>query len=71
MIDTEVADYVQFIFDQYLDGRSLAQICKQLNEQGAPNPALRKRQLGQKDRLSKETERWNAASLNQILVNPM
>lgn len=71
MIDTEVADYVQFIFHQYLEGISLTQICKQLNEQGAPNPALRKRQLGQKDRLSKDTERWNAASLNQILFNPM
>ena len=71
MIDTDVADHVRFIFHQYLEGISLAQICKQLNEQGAPNPALRKRQLGQKDRLGKDTERWNAASLNQILFNPM
>lgn len=70
-IDAQVAEYVRYIFQKYLEGVSIPQICKQLEEKGAPNPTLRRLQLGDTVRENADREHWNASSLNQFLFNPM
>lgn len=70
-IDPEVVEYVRYIFRKYLEGIPIPQICKQLDEKDAPNPTLRRLQLGDAVRENADKEHWNASSLNQFLFNPM
>ena len=64
-IDTQVAEYVRYIFQKYLEGVSIPQICKQLEEKGAPNPTLRRLQLEDTVRKNADREHWNAPTQNQ------
>ena len=71
-IDPITAGYVEQIFDMYLNGMGLHQICKRLSQINVPTPAMIKKQY-QEERgvVSKRKSKgiWDATTVSRILKN--
>lgn len=68
-VDEEAADHVKDIFRWKLEGRSLCQIVKQLEEGNVPNPEQRKREIGLRTG-SCGGSGWALSTVRGILTNP-
>lgn len=71
-VDPITAGYVEQIFDMYLNGMGLHQICKKLSQINVPTPAMVKKQY-QEERggISKRKSKgiWDATTVSRILKN--
>lgn len=72
-IDADVSEAVQYIFNEYIDGRVLGDILKDLEEMEYPTPARRKQQLGLKmdGKDDEALDVWKTTSFKQIFCNPI
>ena len=70
-VDTVTAEYVIFIFKQFLAGYELSSIAAALTEMNAPSPNQRKEQLGYTFKKGHVTDYWSAGCLNSIISNPV
>ncbi|MDO5408962.1 MAG: recombinase family protein [Lachnospiraceae bacterium] len=69
-IDPEASNTVRYIFEEYLKGISLSEICRMLTEKGVPTPSDRRAQLGAAP-AEKSNTYWKATALNQMLFHPV
>ncbi len=69
-VDEECARYVRLIFQWKLDRVSIRDILNRLDEMGAPNPELRKRQVGVRQGDGPVGTGWSRSTLSGILMNP-
>ena len=68
--DPDAAPVVRQIFDQFLDGTTMAEIAKGLNTQGLPTPSQLKRAHGSKRQLwnsERMQNEWGRSTVNRIL----
>jgi len=70
VIDEEAAQYVRLIFRWKLEGISAPKILDRLDEMGAPNTELRKRQVGTRTGDGCACKGWYHSTLYGILTNP-
>ena len=72
VIDEDVSDIVRFIFESYVQGHSISEITKILNEKNAILPYWRRKQLGMARPSDKVTRtHWITSDVVQILDNPV
>ena len=73
IIDEEAAEIVRFIFREFISGKSLIGITKELNTLGIPNPTLYKQQKGMNfsSRGRKNDGLWSDRTVRRILQNEM
>ena len=73
MIDEEAAEIVRFIYREFISGKSLIGITKELNNLGIPNPTLYKQQKGMNfsSRGGKNDGLWSDRTVRRILQNEM
>ena len=69
VIDEETAQYVRLMFKWKIEGRSIPMILDELDRLGAPNPELRKRQIGTRTG-DCSCKGWHSSTLYGILTNP-
>ena len=74
IVDEEAAQVVRFIYQRFLEGKSLIGITKELNDMGVPNPTTYKRIKGQNyhhPNGAKNDCLWVDSSVRRILSNEM
>ncbi len=69
--DPKTADYVRYIFSEFLSGTNRNQIARALTQMGATSPSQRKIELGYEYRREVAKDYWQSGSVNQILHNRM
>ena len=71
VIDEEVAQWVQLIYKEFLDGLNYTQIARELTDLGAPTPLAHKKKNHPKFGLPKEFEvkLWSATTVKSILTS--
>ncbi len=70
VIDEKTAPYVRLIFQWKIEGLSIPTILDRLDEMGAPNTELRKRQVGTRTGDGCSCKGWYSSTLYGILTNP-
>ncbi len=70
IIDEAVVDYVKMIFQWKLEGVSIGQMMKSLDELNAPIPENRKYENGVWTGTSKEVKFWGKSTIIALLENP-
>ena len=70
VIDEETAPYVRLMFQWKIEGLSIPTILDRLDEMGAPNTELRKRQTGTRKGDGCSCKGWHSSTLYGILTNP-
>ena len=70
VVDEETAPYVRLIFQWKIEGLSIPTILDRLDEMGAPNTELRKRETGTRSGDGCSCRGWYSSTLYGILTNP-
>lgn len=70
VIDVEAAKYVRMMFQWKIGGLSMSAMLDRLEEMGASNPELRKRQVGTRTGEGCSCEGWHKSTVYGILTNP-
>jgi len=70
VIDEEAAKYVRMMFQWKIGGLSMSAMLDRLEEMGASNPELRKRQVGTRTGEGCSCEGWHKSTVYGILTNP-
>ncbi|MGF0008510.1 recombinase family protein [Eubacteriales bacterium SGI.150] len=70
VVDEEAAQYVRMMFQWKIEGVSMSSILDRLDEMGAPNPELRKRQVGTRTGDGCSCKGWHKSTVYGILTNP-
>ena len=69
-LDSETAPFAKLIFEMILDGKTIGDVIRKLNELGAPTPAARKLELGIWHDEKHARTRWNNKTITDMLRNP-
>lgn len=70
VVDEKAAQYVRMMFQWKIEGVSMSSILDRLDEMGAPNPELRKRQVGTRTGDGCSCKGWHKSTVYGILTNP-
>lgn len=70
IIDEETAPFIKMIFQWKIEGISIYQICKRLNDMNAPSAEYRKYDTGVKSGDCQKATNWGNSTLYNILENP-
>jgi DNA invertase Pin-like site-specific DNA recombinase len=65
IVREDEAEVVRFIFGAVVEGVSLHEICRQLNERGVPSPGVERMTYR-----TPKTPRWHASSIHHTIANP-
>lgn len=68
-VDSEVAPYIRYIYEEYAAGTGPTRIAKALTDLHAPSPSMRKSQLGVKYKKTSPNDYWTSGSVSGILNN--
>lgn len=70
VVDEATARYVRMVFQWKIEGLSMSAMLDRLEEMDAPNPELRKRQVGVRTGEGCSCRGWHKSTLYGILTNP-